>query len=62
MEFPKVDGGGVVSQWLRRMRRSNIYKPQSWRWLSPKQASNKSLDKVIDKEEAFRIKPSFYMP
>lgn len=34
---------------LRNMRLSNNYKSRSWRWLSGKQASNKSLAKVIEK-------------
>lgn len=42
---------------LRRMRPSNTYKPQAWRWLKDKQDVNKSLAKVIDKEEAFCFRP-----
>lgn len=44
------------------IRPSNTYMPRPWRWLNVKQALNKSLAKVIDKEEAFCFRSYSYMP
>lgn len=44
------------------MRPSNTYNPLALRWLNIKQALNKSLTKVIDKEEAFCFSPYSYTP
>lgn len=50
----------LLSDSSRRMRLSNTYKPRAWRWLNTKQASNKSLVKLIDKEEGFCFSPCSY--
>lgn len=46
----------------RGIRSSNTYKPQTWRWLNTKQASNKSLPKVIDIEKASCFRSYSYTP
>lgn len=53
MEFLAVKmEEAVFPDYWRGMRPFNTYNPQAWRWLNAKQASNKSLVKVIDKEDA----------
>lgn len=54
MEFSKeVKEEAVFPDGLKRMRPSNTYNPQAWRWLNTKKASNKLLEKVIDKRKCF---------
>lgn len=43
----------VLPNGLSGMRPSNTYKPSVWRWQNAKQALNKSLTKVVAKEDAF---------
>lgn len=64
---PKTDGvprgggqGGNVFRWLEEDETICTYKPRAWRWLNTKQASNKSMEKVIDKAEAFCFRPYSY--
>lgn len=45
---------------LREMRLSHTHKPRSWRLFNAKQASNKSLEKVIDKEDIFFFRSYSY--
>lgn len=37
------------------IRTSNTYKPRAWRLLNAKEASNKSLSEVNNKENAFSV-------
>lgn len=65
-QFDGVSGYGdeeaVFSDGLRGMRPSNTYKPQPLKWQKAKHTSNKSIEKVIDKENAFGFKPYSYTP
>lgn len=47
------NGGGSVPDSSRQRRLFNTYKSQARRWINAKQASNKSLVKVINKEDPF---------
>lgn len=61
MENPKVVMEEAVYQdGLRRMKLLKIYKPRAWKWLNAKHASNKSLAKVIDRDETFYFRPYVY--
>lgn len=54
MEFPMGTMEEVVFQdGSKGTKPSNTYKSRAWRWLNAKQATNKSLEKVIDKEDGF---------
>lgn len=44
------------------MRPSSTYEPRAWIWLNAKQAGDKSLAKVIDKEDDFCSRQYFYTP
>lgn len=47
----------IVADGSRGMRPSITYNPRAWRWLNAKQPANKSLVKVVDKEEGFYFRP-----
>lgn len=63
MEFSATDlHEMVVLDGSRGMTTSNTYKLRVWRCLNAKQAPNKSLIKVRDKEEAFCFRRYSYTP
>lgn len=63
IKFPAIIMEEVMlANGSRGTKHSNTYKPRAWIWLNSKQATNKSLAKVIDKEERFCFRPYSYTP
>lgn len=63
IEYPAMVMEEVVSpNGMRRMKPLEAYKPRAWYWLNVKQTANKSLKKVIGKEQDSNFVPTYTLP